>query len=70
MLLEEAVYGGVLRLAEAAVKRNVKCEPFDGFLNLSKVDGFLNLSKVEVCSFDPGKEKTFDIFFRSERCPL
>ena len=58
--------------------------PFKGgFLNLSKVDGFLNLSKVEVCSFDPGKEKTFvdpvdwdfgreiiDIFFRSERCPL
>ena len=45
--------------------------------------GFLNLSKVEVCSFDPGKEKTFvdpvdwdfgrefiDICFRSERCPL
>ena len=31
-MLEEAVYGGVLRLAEAAVKRNVKCEP------LSKVD--------------------------------
>ena len=31
----------------------------DRFLNLSKVDGFLNLSKVEVCSFDPGKEKTF-----------
>jgi len=60
--------GGFLNLSK--VDGFLNLSKVDGFLNLSKVDGFLNLSKVEVCSFDPGKEKTFDIFFRSERCPL
>ena len=49
--------GGFLNLSK--VDGFLNLSKVDGFLNLSKVDGFLNLSKVEVCSFDPGKEKTF-----------